>query len=60
MWSRARILVVMTLLALPAACASGPPPSPATQALEHRFEMGCRPQDSLGYEDVSPYCDGRG
>ena len=60
MSSAARILVMTALLVLPAACDSGPPPSPAEQALEHRFEMGCRPQDSVGYEGMRPYCSDRG
>ena len=51
-----RILMVTAMLALTAACESGPPPSPAQQALEHQFEMGCRPQDSVGYERLRPYC----
>ncbi len=51
-----RILVMTAMLALTAACESGPPPSAAQQALEHRFEMGCRPQDSVGYERQRPYC----
>jgi hypothetical protein len=57
MWRAARILVMTALVALTAACESGPPPSPAEQALQRRFEMGCRPQDSVGYERARPYCD---
>ena len=55
-----RILVTAALLALTAACESGPPPSPAELQLQRRFEVGCRPQDSIGYEEVSPYCGSRG
>ncbi len=55
-----RILVMAALLALTAACENRPPPSPAELQLQHRFEVGCRPQDSIGYEEVSPYCGSRG
>ena len=51
-----RILMVTAMLALTAACESGPPPSPAEQALQHRFDMGCH---HPGYKQlVSPYCGG--
>jgi hypothetical protein len=56
MWQTVRILVMATLLALSAACDSGLPPSPAELELEHRFEMGCRPQDAVGLEEAMPYC----
>ena len=52
-----RIPVMAALLALPAACESGPPPSPAELELQHRFEMGCQPQDAVGYERAMPYCN---
>ena len=52
-----RILAMAALLALPAACESGPPPSPAELELQRRFEMGCQPQDAIGYERAMPYCD---
>jgi hypothetical protein len=55
-----RILVMMVLLALPAACDAGRPLSPEEQALQHRFETGCRPQDAIGYEQATPYCGSRG
>lgn len=57
MWRAARIVVMTALVALPAACESGPPPSPAELELQHRFEMGCQPQDAIGYERAMPYCD---
>jgi hypothetical protein len=51
-----RILVVTALLAVMAACDSGPTPSPAEQALERRFNVGCH---QPGVEH-SPYCGGGG
>ncbi len=37
-----------------------PPPSAQTIADQHRFEMGCRPEDAQGYERNMPYCGHRG
>ena len=51
-----RILVMTALLALTVACESGPPPSPAEQALERRFDVGCH-QHSYYW---NTYCGGGG
>jgi len=45
---------LLTALLLLAACTPPAPPDPATAALEHQYEMGCRPVDLQG--SSSPYC----
>ena len=42
--------------ALLGGCTPPPPPSPEVQALEHQYQMGCRPEDSQGYEHMLQYC----
>jgi len=61
-WSRAALLSGLTLsMALGSSvllggCTPPAPPSPEVQALEHQYQMGCRPEDAQGYEHQLMYC----
>ena len=60
--ARFAIASVFVLMGTLTGCETPPPPSPEKAALEHQYEMGCRPIDNQGYERNSPYCGhgGRG
>lgn len=53
-----RVVPMLALLGALASCVSGvsPPVDPAEQ---RRWETGCRPQDTVGYERATPYCDSK-
>ncbi|HMK69287.1 MAG TPA: hypothetical protein VK433_12120 [Stellaceae bacterium] len=54
-----RALVLLSLLALLAACESRPL-TPQEAADQHRFETGCLSADAQGYEGNEPYCGHNG
>lgn len=54
-------LCVLVLLALPALIGCQQRPlTPQEIQDQHRFEVGCRPQDAEGYEQEMPYCGHHG
>ena len=55
-----QIVAMVAFLGALLGCAPPPPPSPEKAALEHQYEMGCRPQDAQGYERNMPYCGHNG
>jgi len=50
---------VLAALAGLSACTAPAPPPPDVAAAQHRYEMGCRPEDAEGYEHLMPYCGHR-
>ncbi len=53
------LLTLLTLLGLSALTSCQQRPlTPAEIEDQHRFEMGCRPEDAQGYERNMPYCGG--
>lgn len=52
-----RVVLCLSIVGLSAlAGCNEPPPSAQTISDQHRFEMGCRPEDAQGYERNMPYC----
>jgi len=52
---------LLALSSLVAGCDTTPP-TPEEKALQHQYQMGCRPEDAQGLERAMPYCghDGGG
>jgi len=54
-------LCLLMLLTLPALIGCQERPlTPQEIQDQHRFEVGCRPQDAEGYEQAMPYCGHHG
>jgi hypothetical protein len=49
-------LVLLLLSVAPLTACNEIPPTPEMIADQHRFEMGCRPEDAQGLERNMPYC----
>jgi len=53
------VLAALALTFLLESCGTPTPPSPEEQRLQHMYQMGCRAEDSTGYEHMLEYCDSR-